>query len=107
MNKEEYIKKCGAGSARSLTADQIIAYFTAGYGGTENRYSATLVKAGRAFGVEIDRAKAVAMLRQAFEQGKELQIIFIEAEGVLCEGVDLGVCHFEMHLVERETSSKG
>lgn len=98
MIKEEYIKKQGVKTAKKLTADQVLAYFIAGHGGNLNRHSALLIKAGGCFGVKIDRAKAIAMLRQAFEQDKELEIFFIEGEGVVSEGKSLPAPHFQMAL---------
>ncbi len=98
MTKEEYIEKCGAKTAKGLSGDQIIAYFLEGHGGNQNRYSASLIKAGGGFGVKIDRAKAIAMLRQTFEQDKVLKIIFVEGEGVVNEGKTLPAPHFQMAL---------
>ncbi len=98
MTREEYIKRCGASSAKKLTADQVLAYFIEGHGGYQNRYSASIIKAGGGFGVKIDRAKAIAMLRQAFEQDKVLSIIFIEGEGVVDGEKYPPAPHFQMTL---------
>lgn len=100
MTREEYIKKCGVSSAKKLTADQVIAYFIAGHGGYQNRYSAMIIKAGGGFGVKIDRAKAIAMLRQAFEQEKVLSIVFVEGEGVVDGEKYPPAPHFQMNFLK-------
>ena len=97
MSKEEYIKKCGARDAKGLTADQILDYFTAGNGGLNNKFSAMTIKNG-AFGMKPDRAKGIALLRQAFEQDKVLRITFVDGEGVVTDGNDIGSSHFQMTL---------
>ena len=74
MTKEEYIIKSGANDASSLTDEQILAYYINLYGGLadlRNNDSANIIKEGRAFGLDIDRPKAMDMLRQAFEQDKK------------------------------------
>ncbi len=85
MTKEEYIIKSGANDASSLTDEQILAYYINLYGGLadlRNNDSANIIKEGRAFGLDIDRPKAMDMLRQAFEQDKKLDITFTIGEGI-------------------------
>ena len=96
MNKEEYIKQCGARTSKDLSADQILTYFIKGYGGVQNQASAMRIKQGRLFGVDIDRAKGIAMLRQAFDLDKILEFHFIEGEGVIRDGESLPAPHFLM-----------
>lgn len=99
MTKEKYIKKCKVKNAKGLTANQIIEYFISGNGGIVNRISATFIKTGGGFGVKIDRAKAVAMMRQAFEQDKELEISFVDGEGVITEEEKISSSHFVMRFL--------
>jgi len=96
MTKEEYIKKCGGRTSKDLSANQILSYFIEGNGGVENRASASLIKRGRCFGVDIDRAKGIAMLRQAFDLDKILEVHFIEGEGVIQDEESIPAPHFLM-----------
>ena len=96
MNKEEYIKQCGARTSKDLSVDQILTYFIKGYGGVQNRITAMRIKKGRLFGVDIDRAKGISMLRQAFDLDKILELHFIEGEGVVRDGESLSAPHFLM-----------
>lgn len=98
MNKEEYIKQCGARTSKDLSADQILTYFIKGYGGVQNRITAMRIKKGRLFGVDIDRAKGIAMLRQAFDLDKILELHFIEGEGVVDGEKYPPAPHFQMVL---------
>lgn len=82
MTKEEYIKKCGGSTSKDLSDEQILTYFIDGNGGPQNSWSALHVKTGDYCRCRIDRAKAIAMLRQAFDYDKTLKIIFIDGEGV-------------------------
>ena len=82
MTKEEYIKKCGGSTSKDLSDEQILTYFIDGNGGWRNWLSAELIQSGNFCGCRIDRAKAIAMLRQAFDLDKTLEIIFIDGEGV-------------------------
>ena len=101
MNKEEYIKQCGGRTSKDLSADKILSYFLKGFGGIQNRASASLVKRGRAYGCDIDRAKAIAMLRQAFDGDKVLEIHYIENEGVVTDDESIGGGCYLMKLVKR------
>ena len=98
MNKEEYIKQCGGRTSKDLSADKILSYFLKGFGGIENRASASLIKRGRVYGFDIDRAKAIAMLRQAFDGDKVMEIHYIENEGVMTDDKPIGGGHFLMKL---------
>ena len=100
MTKAEYIQSCGVNYLEDLTDDQIVYYYAAGHGDMINWHSALIIKNGGAFSLKIDRAKAVAMLRQAFEQDKFLRIIFIEGEGVVGDGYYPPAPHFEISLDE-------
>lgn len=96
MNKEEYIKQCGSRTSKDLSADQILTYFINGHGGVRNRMSAMMIKAGRMFGCSIDRAKGVAMLRQAFDKDKVLNVQYVEGEGIVTDGQSIGGGYFSM-----------
>lgn len=96
MNKEEYIKQCGARTSKGLSAEQVLSYFLQGYGGVQNQISAMRIKQGRLFGLEIDRAKGVAMLRQAFDFNKVLEVHFVEGEGIIRDGESLSAPHILM-----------
>ena len=101
MSAEEYIKQCKVSSEKELTDEQIISYFLKRNGGLRNWVSASLVKSGRAFGCDIDRDKAIAMLRQAFVEDKVLEIHYIENEGVIINDESLGGGCFEMKIREK------
>ena len=101
MSAEEYIKQCKVSSEKELTDEQIISYFLQRNGGLRNWVSASLVKSGRAFGCDIDRAKAIAMLRQAFVEDKVLEIHYIENEGVILNDHHIGGGYFEMKIREK------
>lgn len=88
MSKEEYIRQCGGRTSKDLSADQILSYFLKGNGGKINMVSAALIKQGRLCGKDIDRAKAIAMLRQAFDLDMTLEIHYIMGEGVLYDERD-------------------
>ena len=96
MNKNEYIKKCGGRTSKDLSAEQILTYFIDGNAGSTNALTAMHIKEGRVFGCNIDRAKGIAMLRQAFDKDKILELNFVEGEGVLEEGKSLPSPHFTM-----------
>lgn len=83
MSKEEYIRQCGGRTSKDLSANQILSYFLRGNGGKVNMVSASIIKQGRLCGKDIDRAKAIAMLRQAFDLDMTLEIHYIMGEGVL------------------------
>ena len=100
MRKEEYIKYCGVKNAKGLSADQILEYFLLGFGGITNQISAVFIKNGGGFGIKIDRSKAIAMLRQAFEQDKVLEINFVNGEGVYDGSKDISSSHFTMKFRE-------
>lgn len=102
ISKDEYLRICGVGSAKDLSEDQILSYFLRGYGGLHNRISAIRIKQGRMFGIDIDRARGIALLREAFELGKELQVIFTEGEGVVVEGVSIGPPYLTMKFSDEE-----
>ena len=68
----------------------------------QNRTSAMHIKQGRMFGIDIDRARGIALLREAFELGKELQVIFTEGEGVVVEGVSIGPSYLTMKFSDEE-----
>ena len=97
MSAEEYIKQCGVSSAKELTDDQILHFFLCRHGGISNWTSASWIMQGRVLGLDVDRVKGMALLRQAFEENKELTILFIEGEGVVEAGY-IGPPHFEMEL---------
>ena len=101
MTQAEYIKQCGITSADELTDELLLHYFIGRNGGLVNWASASLVKRGRAFGCDIDRAKAFAMLRQAFVEDKVLEIHYIENEGVILNDKSIGGGYFEMELREK------
>ena len=96
MTKEEYIKKCGSRTSKDLTADQILSYFIEGNGGLRNELSAMIIKTGRLHGCDIDRAKGIAMLRQAFDLDKTLDVNFVDGEGVVDGENTLPTSHFTM-----------
>jgi hypothetical protein len=60
------------------------------------------IRQGRIFGIDIDRAKGIALLREAFELGKELQVIFTEGEGVVVEGVSIGPPYLTMKFSDED-----
>ena len=96
MTKEEYIKKCGGRTSKDLSANQILSFFIEGNGGLQNKMSAMTIKTGRLFGCDVDRSKGIAMLRQAFDLDKILELHFIEGEGVVRDGESLSAPHFLM-----------
>lgn len=96
MNKNEYIKQCGGLTSKDLSADQILTYFIDGNAGSTNALAAMHIKTGRVFGCDIDRSKGIAMLRQAFDQNKVLEVQFVDGEGVLEDGKNLPPSHFTM-----------
>ena len=96
MTKDEYILKCGGRTSKDLSAEQILTYFIEGHGGMRNWKSALVIRSGRLCGCDIDRAKGIAMLRQAFDEGKILEVNFVDGEGVLEEGKNLPASHFTM-----------
>mgnify|MGYP007069901264 CR=1 FL=1 len=96
MTKEEYIRKCGGRTSKDLSADQILSYFIEGNGGLQNKMSAMTIKTGRLFGCDVDRSKGIAMLRQAFDLDKVLEVNFVDGEGVSEEGKSLPTSHFTM-----------
>lgn len=106
MTQAEYIKQCGVTSADELTDEQLLHYFIERNGGLANCYSASLVNRGRAFGCDIDRAKAFAMLRQAFIEDKVFEIHYIENEGVILHDECIGGGYFEMKLREKNRFEK-
>ena len=95
MNKKEYLIKCGATTSKDLSAEQVLAYFIDGNGGSRNRHAATVIKWG-AFGMKPDRAKGIAMLRQAFDDDKILEVNFVNGEGVLNDDSTIPTSHFTM-----------
>ena len=101
MNKEEYIKQCGARTSKDLSDEQILTYFIKGYGGVESQCSAMCVKQGRVFGCDIDKPKAIAMFRQAFDEDKIFELHFIECEGVVTDINDIEGGYFLMRLCDR------
>jgi len=101
MTKEEYLKKCGASSAKNLTEEQILDYFIAGNGGLQNKVSAMTIKTGRMCGCIVDRSKAIAMLRQAFDLDKVFEVNFVDGEGVDDGETNIGTSHITMKLNER------
>ena len=54
------------------------------------------------FGIDVDRARGIALLREAFELGKELQVFFTEGEGVVVEGVSIGPPYLTMKFSDEE-----
>lgn len=103
LSKEEYIKQCGCTTSKDLSENQILSYFMAGNGGIENMMSASMIKRGRMYGADIDRAKAIAMLRQAFDLEKTLRICYIDAEGVVGENESISGGYFEMMFRDGQT----
>lgn len=101
ITQAEYIRQCGVTSVDELTDEQLLHYFIGRNGGLVNWASALLVKSGRAFGRDIDRAKAFVMLRQAFVEDKVLKIHYVENEGVILNDKSIGGGYFEMELREK------
>ena len=58
------------------------------------------------YGCDIDRAKAFAMLRQAFIEDKVFEIHYIENEGVILHDECIGGGYFEMKLREKNRFEK-
>ena len=83
MTKEEYIKKCGGRTSKDLSANQILSFFIEGNGGLQNKMSAMTIKTGRLFGCDGERSKGIAMVGQAFDLDKVLEVNFVDGEGVL------------------------
>lgn len=96
MTKEEYIKKCGGRTSKDLSADQILSFFIEGNGGLQNKMPAMTIKTGRLFGCDVDRSKGIAMLRQAFDLDKALEVNFVDGEGVLEQEGIVSTSHFTM-----------
>ena len=96
MTKEEYIKKCGGRTSKDLSANQILSFFIEGNGGLQNKMSAMTIKTGRLFGCDVDRSKGIAMLRQAFDLDKVLEVNFVDGEGVLEQEGNVSTSHFTM-----------
>lgn len=96
MTKEEYIKKCGGRTSKDLSANQILSFFIEGNGGLQNKMSAMTIKTGRLFGCDVDRSKSIAMLRQAFDLDKVLEVNFVDGEGVLEQEGKVSTSHFTM-----------
>ena len=100
MKKEEYLKQCGANNVNDLSDKQLLSYFLNGNGGYNNRSSAITVEAC-CFGMQKgdkDYKKAISLFREAFENGKTVDIQYIEGEGVVGFG-RIGEPHFEMKLI--------
>ena len=98
MDQKKYLEMCGVKSSSDLSEEQLLRYFLSGYGGFLNKNSAMRVKYGFFGMIQDDREKAIAMLRQAFDENKVLRICFIDGEGIVGDGVDPGPTHFEMVL---------
>lgn len=96
MTKEEYIQKCGGRTSKDLSAEQILTYFIEGHGGMRNWKSALVIRSGRLCGCDIDRAKGIAMLRQAFDEGKILEVNFVDGEGVKNDKNSISASRFTM-----------
>ena len=98
LDQKKYLETCGVKSSSDLSEEQLFRYFLSGYGGMMNKISAGTVKAGSFAMHPEDRAKGIAMLRQAFDDNKVFRICFIEGEGVVVDGKYPGPPHFEMEL---------
>ena len=100
MDNKEYLKQCDVNSVNDLSDKQILDYFLEGHGGRGNWSSAIDIKY-YGYGMQKcdrDYKKAISLFREAFENGKTVDIQFIEGEGVvglseICEP------HFEMKLI--------
>ena len=100
MKKEEYLKQCGVNSVNDLSDKQILHFFDKGYGGIKNSISAFMINPP-SFGMQKgdrDYKKAISLFREAFENGKTVDIQYIEGEGVVGFG-RIGEPHFEMKLI--------
>lgn len=91
------MKKDEMRTLNNLSDEQILTYFVEGNGGARNKLSAMIIKNG-AFGMRPDFEKGMAMLRQAYEQNKILEVNFIDGEGV--DGIDktIPTSHFTIEL---------
>lgn len=98
MTKEEYLKKCGAKSAKDLTEQQILDFFILGYGGSGNGVSAMYIKEGEFLGFKLNHSKSMSMLRRAFEQDKIVRMVYVDGEGIVDKGIPIGTSHYEMYL---------
>ena len=102
LDQKKYLEMCGVKSSSDLSEEQLFRYFLSGYGGMMNKTSARMVKSG-SFGMPPeDRAKGIAMLRQAFDENKGFRICFVDGEGIMGGDVEPGPTHFEMELSDAE-----
>ncbi len=101
VSKEAYLFQCGALSAQDLTDEQLLTFFSNGHDGVCNKMSANTIICGKIVCCEVDRPKALSMLRRAFDEDKDLKIFFSDGEGVDDGTASYGYTHVEYILEEK------
>jgi len=97
MSKEKYLKLKGCSSVKELTDEEVQDYFLKGHKGLVNQMFAQDAVYG-AFGLEPDLKIATKYMRQALDEEKYFECIYIMGEGVVEKDEDLeriGTSHFE------------
>lgn len=93
--------QCGAQSAQDLTDEQLLIFFAGGNDDVRNKISADIIICGKMVCCEVDRPKALSLLRRAFDEDNILEIIFIDGEGVEDGTSSYGTTHIEYKLLEK------
>ena len=101
VSKEAYLWQCGAQSAQDLSDEQLLAFFAGGNDNVCNKMSADIIISSKMVCCEVDRPKALSMLRQAFDEDKDLKIFFVDGEGVEDGTSSYGATHIEYKLMEK------
>lgn len=97
MGKEEYLKLKGCSSVDELTDKEVEEYFLKGYMGFLSQMSVEKVVNERKTGL-FNMDDAIKFMRQALDEEKDFECIYIMGEGVVEKDEDLeiiGTSHFE------------